>query len=71
MLKGISPNGPYNARVCDFGMAREVPSGQSALASVVGSPLHMAPELCLGDPYSFSADVFSYGESASTKHACR
>jgi len=28
---------------------------------MVGSPIYMAPEILLGEPYSFSADIWSLG----------
>lgn len=46
-------------KVCDFGLARR---NAEQMTVQVGSFQYMAPEVLLGEQYSFSADVFSYGK---------
>ena len=46
--------------VADFGFAREL--GSEAMAhTVCGSPLYMAPEVLLSEPYDGKADLWSIG----------
>lgn len=44
----------------DFGMSKELGPSQLA-ATFVGTPLYMAPEVCTGATYSFSADMWALG----------
>ena len=45
----------------DFGIARQLKNTGELAKTVVGTPYYLAPELCEGRPYSFKADVWSYG----------
>ena len=46
--------------LADFGFAREL--GSEAMAhTVCGSPLYMAPEVLLSEPYDGKADLWSIG----------
>ena len=46
--------------VADFGFAREL--GSEGMAhTVCGSPLYMAPEVLLSEPYDGKADLWSIG----------
>mmetsp|Transcript_9791 Transcript_9791/g.30178 ORF Transcript_9791/g.30178 Transcript_9791/m.30178 type:complete len:1085 (+) Transcript_9791:104-3358(+) len=47
------------AKIADFGLARQLLS--TPAHSICGTPLFMPPEVLAGDPYSFSADVWSLG----------
>jgi len=53
-------------KLFDFGMAKDVskmhsnPDGTYNLTGGVGTTRYMAPEVLLGFPYTFSADVFSF-----------
>jgi Leucine-rich repeat (LRR) protein len=49
------------AKLCDFGLAKIVGDAQRTMTSGVGSLLWMSPEVVRGEPYSFSADVYSWG----------
>ncbi len=49
----------YRAKVCDFGLSREV-SGIAQYTAVRGTPGYMAPEVISGH-YNHSLDVYSYG----------
>jgi len=61
----------FNAKLSDFGMAREMASASTAPAggfktrtaqmSICGTDAYMAPELMFDEPYGYPADVFSLG----------
>eukprot|EP01089_Gocevia_fonbrunei_P004231 TRINITY_DN1424_c0_g1_i1.p1 TRINITY_DN1424_c0_g1~~TRINITY_DN1424_c0_g1_i1.p1 ORF type:complete len:427 (+),score=87.11 TRINITY_DN1424_c0_g1_i1:128-1408(+) len=52
----------WKVKVCDFGLARSAPSeGDRNLMTIVGTNEWMAPEVAMGENYTLSADVFSYG----------
>jgi len=48
----------------DFGVSGHLESGQQA-KTCVGTPLYMAPEIFLGEPYDFKADIWSLGSECS------
>lgn len=45
----IDANG--TAKLCDFGLARNMTTGTHVLTSIKGTPLYMAPELIDEKPY--------------------
>jgi NIMA (never in mitosis gene a)-related kinase len=46
----------------DFGIARFLGAGDSGLATtIVGTPFYVSPEVALGQPYAYGADVYSLG----------
>lgn len=45
----IDANG--RAKLCDFGLARNMTTGTHVLTSIKGTPLYMAPELIDEKPY--------------------
>eukprot|EP01102_Stenamoeba_stenopodia_P010751 TRINITY_DN3266_c0_g1_i1.p1 TRINITY_DN3266_c0_g1~~TRINITY_DN3266_c0_g1_i1.p1 ORF type:complete len:727 (-),score=146.31 TRINITY_DN3266_c0_g1_i1:37-2217(-) len=47
-------------KITDFGVSGHLESGQQA-KTCVGTPLYMAPEIFLGEPYDFKADIWSLG----------
>jgi serine/threonine protein kinase len=51
----------WHIKVCDFGFARSVHSSRRQLMTVCGTGEWMAPEVMMGHPYDFKADVFSFG----------
>jgi len=51
----------WHIKVCDFGFARSVHSNRRQLMTVCGTGEWMAPEVMMGHPYDFKADVFSFG----------
>uniref|UniRef100_A0A1B0FB29 non-specific serine/threonine protein kinase n=1 Tax=Glossina morsitans morsitans TaxID=37546 RepID=A0A1B0FB29_GLOMM len=50
-----------NAKLCDFGLARNMTMGTHVLTSIKGTPLYMAPELLAERPYDHQADLWSLG----------
>lgn len=50
-----------DVKICDFGLARAVPTHTSALTVETGSYRWMAPEVISHEPYNTKADVFSFG----------
>lgn len=50
-----------NAKLCDFGFARNMSTGTHVLTSIKGTPLYMAPELVEEHPYDHNADLWSLG----------
>lgn len=50
-----------NAKLCDFGFARNMSRGTHVLTSIKGTPLYMAPELIDEQPYDYTADLWSLG----------
>ncbi|KAM3135315.1 hypothetical protein pb186bvf_012613 [Paramecium bursaria] len=47
-------------KVADFGFCKTVSKGDLT-QTMVGSPIYMAPEILLGEPYQLSADIWSLG----------
>ncbi|XP_060664598.1 serine/threonine-protein kinase fused [Drosophila nasuta] len=50
-----------HAKLCDFGLARNMTMGTHVLTSIKGTPLYMAPELLAEQPYDHQADLWSLG----------
>lgn len=52
-----------HVKVLDFGVAKMVEDAQSITRTgeVVGSPLYMSPEQCVGKPYDHRCDIYSVG----------
>ncbi|BFG01890.1 serine/threonine-protein kinase fused [Drosophila madeirensis] len=50
-----------HAKLCDFGLARNMTLGTHVLTSIKGTPLYMAPELLAEQPYDHQADMWSLG----------
>jgi NIMA (never in mitosis gene a)-related kinase len=48
-------------KIADFGLSKALAPGKDLCATFVGSPLYMSPELCTGEEYSFSTDIWSLG----------
>lgn len=51
----------FNAKLCDFGLARNMTMSTHVLTSIKGTPLYMSPELLEGKPYDHLADLWSLG----------
>lgn len=51
---------PCSVKLCDFGVAAELPSW-GYLTSVTGSAPYMAPEVAKGERYDFAVDLWSCG----------
>ncbi|XP_067640071.1 serine/threonine-protein kinase fused [Eurosta solidaginis] len=54
-------NEDMHAKLCDFGLARNMTMGTHVLTSIKGTPLYMAPELLAEKPYDHLADLWSLG----------
>uniref|UniRef100_A0A0K8WKI3 non-specific serine/threonine protein kinase n=1 Tax=Bactrocera latifrons TaxID=174628 RepID=A0A0K8WKI3_BACLA len=54
-------NEDLHAKLCDFGLARNMTMGTHVLTSIKGTPLYMAPELLAERPYDHQADLWSLG----------
>ncbi len=55
----LSPEGLLSAKVADLGLATVLP--KLVKNAVVENPTWSAPEVCLREPYSQPADVYSFG----------
>eukprot|EP01102_Stenamoeba_stenopodia_P001732 TRINITY_DN11577_c0_g1_i1.p1 TRINITY_DN11577_c0_g1~~TRINITY_DN11577_c0_g1_i1.p1 ORF type:complete len:544 (-),score=97.72 TRINITY_DN11577_c0_g1_i1:149-1567(-) len=47
-------------KIADFGVSRELDQGQLGV-TIVGTPLYSSPEVLEGEPYDYSADIWSLG----------
>ena len=45
----------------DFGLAKYLPNTQAFAKTATGSPYYLPPEICKGEQYNFSADIWSLG----------
>eukprot|EP00928_Gymnodinium_smaydae_P088751 TRINITY_DN727_c0_g3_i2.p1 TRINITY_DN727_c0_g3~~TRINITY_DN727_c0_g3_i2.p1 ORF type:complete len:494 (-),score=136.04 TRINITY_DN727_c0_g3_i2:115-1452(-) len=52
---------PFEVRITDFGLSKEVGEGRSAACSNVGSPKYVAPEVLTRGTHDFRADLWSLG----------
>jgi serine/threonine-protein kinase ULK/ATG1 len=48
-------------KICDFGLARVTATELTLAQTQCGSPLYMSPEIWLGTPYTYKADLWSLG----------
>jgi len=55
----------FNVKVCDFGLSEIKQKGQESLKDgkdgAKGTPLWMAPEVMMGQPFNEKADIYSFG----------
>ncbi|KRX07982.1 Protein kinase-like domain [Pseudocohnilembus persalinus] len=49
------------AKLADFGFCKSMHSRSDMTGTMVGSPIYMAPEVLLGKPYGYKADIWSLG----------
>ena len=50
----------WNVKLCDFGLSR-IHEPKGGAVRRVGTPHWMAPEILIGEKYTFSSDVYSFG----------
>ena len=48
-------------KLSDFGFCKRLKEENSMADSMVGSPMYMAPECLIGNPYNTKADIYSLG----------
>mmetsp|Transcript_34455 Transcript_34455/g.87093 ORF Transcript_34455/g.87093 Transcript_34455/m.87093 type:complete len:663 (-) Transcript_34455:423-2411(-) len=53
--------GPVTAKLCDFGLAVQLPAGQTEVRGFGGTLTHMAPEVTLAQRISAACDVYAFG----------
>jgi len=53
-------SGSFDAKICDFGLARRVPRDGSKMTAETGTYRWMAPEVITHGEYDVKADVFSF-----------
>nr|CCC93357.1 putative serine/threonine-protein kinase [Trypanosoma congolense IL3000] len=48
-------------KIGDFGVSKLVGPDDPLATTFIGTPFYICPELCLGEPYSFGADIWALG----------
>ncbi len=48
-------------KIADFGFCKTLHNAQEMTATMVGSPIYMAPEVLKGSTYNTKADIWSLG----------
>eukprot|EP00929_Paragymnodinium_shiwhaense_P006942 TRINITY_DN1108_c0_g2_i1.p1 TRINITY_DN1108_c0_g2~~TRINITY_DN1108_c0_g2_i1.p1 ORF type:complete len:373 (-),score=41.08 TRINITY_DN1108_c0_g2_i1:117-1118(-) len=59
--ENILHNSKGEVKLTDFGISRSLDATIEMAGTQIGTQIYMAPEMCLGDEYSFSVDIWSYG----------
>jgi serine/threonine protein kinase len=65
--RDIKPSNIYlskqdgTVKIGDFGVSKLLQPSVPFTTTFVGTPFYLCPELCMGDPYSFGADVWALG----------
>lgn len=57
----VSGNDNISCKITDFGLARNQTSEADVMTGMAGTFHWMAPEILENQPYTFKADVYSYG----------
>ncbi|RNF24478.1 serine/threonine protein kinase [Trypanosoma conorhini] len=48
-------------KIGDFGVSKLLSLTDPLASTFIGTPFYLCPELCLGEPYSFGADIWALG----------
>ncbi|CBZ33912.1 hypothetical protein, conserved [Leishmania donovani] len=65
--RDIKPSNIYlskrdgTVKIGDFGVSKLLQPAEPFTMTFVGTPFYLCPELCMGDPYSFGADIWALG----------
>lgn len=59
--ENILHNSKGEVKLTDFGISRSLDATIAMAETQIGTQIYMAPEMCLGEDYSFSVDIWSYG----------
>lgn len=59
--ENILHNSQGEVKLTDFGISRSLDATVEMAGTQIGTQIYMAPEMCIGDEYSFSVDIWAYG----------
>jgi len=59
--ENILHNSAGEVKLTDFGISRSLDATLEMAGTQIGTQIYMAPEMCQGEDYNFSVDIWSYG----------